>query len=67
MTIAVNIHETDMRIVHPLFDVPEMKKDADAAGPMEMTPSVKWSLITLRVYLLLIMGLAFYRVIASII
>ncbi len=49
-------------VVHPLDDVPEAKVDIEALGPMPMTPSVKWSLISLRGYLLLMIALVFYRV-----
>lgn len=48
-------------IVHPLFDEPEEKIDIDAAGPLVLTKSVKWSLVTLRAYLIVMIGLAFYR------
>jgi len=48
-------------VVHPLFDVPEEKINTDAIGPLQMTIAVKWSLITLRFYLIVMIGLAFYR------
>jgi hypothetical protein len=51
-------------VVHPLDDVPEEKVDTEALGPMAMTASVKWSLISLRAYLVLMIGLVFYRVAA---
>jgi hypothetical protein len=43
-------------VVHPLDDIPEEKCNADDLGPMPMTRSVKWSLMALRGYLV-IMGL----------
>jgi hypothetical protein len=49
-------------VVHPLDDLPEEKVDIEALGPMPMTASVKWSLVTLRGYLLLMIALVFYRV-----
>jgi hypothetical protein len=49
-------------VVHPLDDIPEEKVDTEALGPMPMTASVKWSLISLRAYLLLMIALVFYRV-----
>lgn len=49
-------------VVHPLDDLPEEKIDTEALGPMPMTLSVKWSLISLRGYLVLMIGLVFYRV-----
>jgi hypothetical protein len=51
-------------VVHPLDDVPEEKVDTEALGPMPMTRSVKWSLVSLRAYLLLMIALVFYRVLA---
>jgi hypothetical protein len=49
-------------VVHPLFDKPEEKLNPENLGPMHMTKSVKYSLISLRVYLILMVGLASYRV-----
>jgi hypothetical protein len=43
-------------VVHPLDDRPEVKRSADLLGQRTLPPSVKWSLISLRGYLLL-MGL----------
>jgi hypothetical protein len=51
-------------VVHPLDDLPEAKVDTDALGPMPMTLSVKWSLVSLRAYLVLMIALVFYRVLA---
>ena len=48
-------------VVHPIFDVPEEKVDVENALPMKINNSVKWSLITLRGYLVVMIGLAFYR------
>ena len=50
-------------VVHPLDDVPEAKVDTDHLGPMSMTLSVRISLLSLRVYLVLMMLLVFYHVI----
>jgi len=50
-------------VVHPLDDIPEVKVDTDALGPMLMTASVRWSLISLRAYLILMFGLVLYRVV----
>jgi hypothetical protein len=49
-------------LIHPLDDVPEEKCNADNLGPMPMTRSVKWSLLALRGYLILMSGLIFYHV-----
>ncbi len=49
-------------VVHPLDDRPEVKVDTEALGPMPMTRSVRWSLLSLRAYLLLMIGLVVYHV-----
>jgi hypothetical protein len=51
-------------VVHPLDDAPERKVDTDALGPMPMTTSVRISLLSLRVYLIFMMLLVLYRVLA---
>ena len=51
-------------VVHPLDDLPEEKIDIEALGPMPMTASVRWSLVSLRGYLVLMIALVFYRVLA---
>jgi hypothetical protein len=50
-------------VVHPLDDIPEQKLDSDHLSPMEMTLSVRWSLITLRIYLVLMIVLFMYHVV----
>ena len=49
-------------VVHPLDDLPEQKVDTANLGPMPMTPSVRFSLLALRGYLVLMMLLVFYHV-----
>ncbi len=49
-------------IVHPLDDMPEEKIDIETLGPLPMTRSVKWSLLSLRAYLILMFVLVSYRV-----
>jgi len=49
-------------VVHPLDDIPETKVDTETLGPMAMTASVRWSLVSLRGYLILMLVLVFYRV-----
>ncbi len=49
-------------VVHPLDDVPEEKVDTESLGPMPMTRAVRWSLISLRGYLILMLLLVGYRV-----
>jgi hypothetical protein len=50
-------------VIHPLDDIPEQKIDSDHLPPMEMTQGVRWSLISLRVYLILMIALFMYHVI----
>ena len=49
-------------IVHPLDDIPEEKIDTETLGPMPMTFAVKWSLLSLRAYLVLMFVLVLYHV-----
>jgi hypothetical protein len=49
-------------VIHPLDDRPETKVDIAALGPMPLTRSVRWSLLSLRGYLLLMLVLVLYRV-----
>lgn len=51
-------------VIHPLDDVPEEKVDTESLGPMPMTRSVKVSLMSLRGYLILMIVLVFYHVVA---
>jgi len=63
MDVKLNeIPENHYVVVHPLDDVPEEKVDTAQLGPMPMTISVKLSLIALRSYLVLMIGLVFYHV-----
>ncbi len=49
--------------VHPLDDVPEEKCSVEGKGLLHMSRSVKASLVTLRIYLLLILALSVYRLV----
>ncbi len=51
-------------VIHPLDDEPEQKRDVESLGPMHLTPSVRYSLLALRTYLILMVALAFYRVLS---
>jgi hypothetical protein len=64
MTQALNEELERYLVVHPLDDVPEQKVDTESLGPMPMTASVKWSLVSLRAYLVLMVALVFYRVLS---
>ena len=55
--------EETFLVVHPLDDVPEVKRfAAKTTGQRRMTRAVRWSLMALRVYLLLILVLVLFRV-----
>ena len=56
------IPENHFVVIHPLDDIPEEKIDTSALGPMPMTASVKFSLLALRGYLVLMMLLVLYHV-----
>ncbi len=49
-------------VVHPLDDVAEQKRSYESLGQIQMTRGVRISLMALRGYLLLMIGLVFYRV-----
>ena len=64
-TMDVNLNdlpENHFIVVHPLDDIPEEKVDTEALGPMPMTTSVKLSLMALRSYLVIMVGLVLYHV-----
>jgi hypothetical protein len=65
-SIAYTADEREFLVVHPLFDEPEEKRELDSLGKMTMTKSVKYSLMALRLYLLFMIGLVFYRVLSGI-
>lgn len=48
-------------VIHPLDDVVEQKIATKHLGPMRMTPAVRWSLLALRGYLLLMSALVLYH------
>lgn len=50
------------RVIHPLDDEPETKCQSDGLGPIDITPSVRISLIVLRGYLLAMGGMLLYHV-----
>ena len=62
MVTTVKSNESPvLYVVHPLDDAPEQKCSLDGLGHIHLSKSVKASLITLRVYLILILALALYR------
>ncbi len=48
-------------VVHPLDDAPEQKLDTSRLDPMRLTRSVRFSLLTLRGYLILMAMLVTYH------
>ena len=61
-TLVTEVPENHFVVVHPLDDLPEEKIDTSALGPMPMTASVRYSLMALRGYLILMMLLVLYHV-----
>ncbi len=51
-------------VIHPLYDEPEEKRDPEALGPLHLSKGERLSLYVLRGYLVLMLGLAAYRVAA---
>jgi hypothetical protein len=56
------IAEREFLVIHPLDDVEEQKIDSTRLGPMPMTTVVRVSLLALRGYLVLMLGLLAFRV-----
>lgn len=65
MANPIDVKESKNRfvVVHPLDDMPETKVDTEALGPMAMTRSVRISLVSLRLYLILMVLLVVYHVV----
>lgn len=54
MQQALLTNELDrFEVIHPLYDAPEAKCDASTLGPMNLSKSVRFSLLLLRGYLVL--------------
>ena len=51
----------NFRVIHPLFDDPEPKCDVEALGRIQMTPTVKFALLALRAYLIVMLLLVLYH------
>ena len=51
-----------MKVVHPLDDEPEQKRQTEGLGPIAMTRVVRISLMVLRVYLILMTLMLIYHV-----
>jgi hypothetical protein len=50
------------RVIHPLDDAPERKRESGGLGPIAMTRSVRISLLALRGYLILMTALLLWHV-----
>jgi hypothetical protein len=48
-------------VVHPLFDEPEQKVDTVNIPPLRLTRTVKFSLLTLRAYLIVMAVMLVYH------
>ena len=55
------IDEKKLYVIHPMYDAPEKKMDVENIGKIKMTKTVKYSLMALRCYLIIMLGLAVYR------
>ena len=62
MILENTIDEREFLVIHPLDDVVEQKVETKHLGPMRMTPVVRFSLLALRGYLVLMMLLLLYHV-----
>jgi hypothetical protein len=48
-------------VIHPIHDKLEEKVDVSKMGPMKMTPGVRLALMSLRAYLVVMVGMVAYR------
>ena len=65
--MAAMINQIDTKkfyVVHPLDDIPEQKCNPKNLGRMHMSPTVKTSLMALRGYLVVIVGLAGFHILS---
>ena len=53
--------DTAFYVIHPLDDALEQKCSTEGLGPMALTPTVRYSLLTLRVYLIAMTLIVIYR------
>jgi hypothetical protein len=62
-TIATPLihHDTNLYVIHPLDDIHEQKCSSEGLGLMELTPTVRFSLGALRVYLIAMTLIILYR------
>ena len=60
--VTNHTNEEEMYVLHPLDDVQEQKRSSEGLGLIELSPTVRWSLRVLRVYLIAMTGVLLYRV-----
>ena len=53
--------DANLYVIHPLDDVQEQKCTSEGLGLMELTPTVRFSLTALRVYLIAMTLIILYR------
>jgi len=53
-------------VIHSLDDIQEQKVNVEGLGFMKLNPIVKYSLLSLRLYLILMGALVLYRVVHEI-
>jgi hypothetical protein len=53
-------------VIHPLNDVPELKRGLDQLGPIKLTPACRVALVAVRCYLVAIMLMGGYRLLTLI-
>lgn len=63
MNVLFDERKERVKVIHPLDDVPESKVDISKLGRMSMTNLTKWSLITLRSYIILMILLVILKVV----
>jgi hypothetical protein len=54
-------HDTDLYVIHPLDDIQEEKCTSEGLSLMELTPTVRFALTTLRIYLIAMTLIILYR------
>lgn len=64
--IKLSPNEECFYVIHPLDDQAEEKCNTEGLGLMPLSPAVKYSLLSLRLYLFLMVGLVAYRAIHEI-
>ena len=61
MATLATQHDPNLYVIHPLDDVHEQKCTSEGIGLMELTPTVRFSLTALRVYLIAMTLVILYR------